>query len=76
MTYLNGLQRMEENDISLVFVFVPKNRTLCRMSCVLWLVADNVSWPITQARISWCLRGSKCEILCYFFYVVMVTLSS
>ena len=32
------------------------------MSCVLWLVANNGSWQITQALIRRCLRGSKCKV--------------
>ena len=45
-----------------VFVFVPQNKNYCRISCVLWLFADNGSWPIPQALIRRCLRGGKCEV--------------
>ena len=46
-----------------MFVFVSQNRTYCCMSCVLWLVADNGSWTITEALIRRCLKSVKCKVL-------------
>ena len=34
------------------------------MFCVLWLVTNNGSWPITQVLIRWCLRGGKYKVPC------------